>query len=309
MSFRVRPTESIADGLRRLARQELRSISEHLDDAVAQRADAIHEIRKSVKKTRAILGILEADHGRKLVRSEKRLHAINRRLSALRDADAMLETLQVLRTRDRRIVNEQCFARVQRRLTAHSRAVKQSARRQQLWRRVGRGAREIRRDAGHWTPKHRQFGCLAPGIRLTHQRGAKAMTRARKSHAAGDFHELRKHVKALWYELRLLEDCSPRIRQDVEALRHAEEWLGADHDVVVLCDALSHGARAEHRFDLERVRVAAARYQRQLRARTFASIRRVYSRSPRGYVNAVGGDWKKCHREAAAGDSSSSQLQ
>ena len=93
MPFRLRSTESVADGLRRLAREELRSISTHLDGAAPPRADAIHEIRKSVKKTRAILHVVGADNGRGLAKSAKRLRAINRRLSALRDADVMLETL------------------------------------------------------------------------------------------------------------------------------------------------------------------------------------------------------------------------
>jgi hypothetical protein len=89
-----------------------------------------------------------------------------------------------------------------------------------------------------------------------------------------------------------VERCSPRIRRDVDALRHAEEWLGTDHDVVVLCDELSHGARAEQRFDLERVRIAAAGYQRQLRARALASIRPLYAKASRGYADSVRGDWQ-----------------
>jgi CHAD domain-containing protein len=171
--------------------------------------------------------------------------------------------------------------------------VKQAARRQRVWRRVGRSALEIRQDARNWTPEHRQFGCLAASIRSTHQRGQKAMAGALESQAAGDFHELRKQVKALWYELRLVERCSPRIRRDVNALRHAEEWLGAEHDLVVLCDELSHGApRAEQRFDLERVRVVAAAYQRQLRDRALADIRPIYAQTSRGYADSVRDDWQ-----------------
>jgi CHAD domain-containing protein len=95
MPFRLRPTESIAAGLRRIAREELSSISTRLDGATPPGGDAIHEIRKSVKKTRAILQVIGVDHGRGLARSAKRLRAINGRLSALRDADVMLEPAHV----------------------------------------------------------------------------------------------------------------------------------------------------------------------------------------------------------------------
>ena len=140
MPFRLRSTESIADGLRRLAREELSSISRHLDGAAPPRDDAIHEIRKSVKKTRAILQVVGADNGRGLAKSAKHLHAISRRLSALRDADVMLETLRTLRIKDRGILNGRCFARVHRRLSSHKKSAMKAARRKGTWRRVGQSS-------------------------------------------------------------------------------------------------------------------------------------------------------------------------
>ena len=82
------------------------------------------------------------------------------------------------------------------------------------------------------------------------------MARARKSQRAADYHEWRKQIKALWYELRLVEGSGPRIRRDVKALHRAEEWLGNDHNVVVLCDALSKELpQGDSRIDLDRVRL------------------------------------------------------
>jgi CHAD domain-containing protein len=296
MPFRLRSNESIADGLRRLAREELRSISKHLDGAAPPPDDAIHEIRKSVKKTRAILQVVSADNGRGLAKSAKRLHAINRRLSALRDADVMLETLNTLRTKDRRILNGRCFARVRRLLSSHRKSVTKAARRKGTWRRVDQGARKIWRDARQWKPKHRQFGSLAASIRLAHQRGRKAMARARKRQRPADFHEWRKQIKTLWYDLRLVERSSPRVRRDVKALHRAEEWLGNDHNVVVLCDELSKdGRKGESRIDLDRVRLAGDRYQQQLRTRALASTKHIYARAARGYANSIRNEWKRWH--------------
>jgi CHAD domain-containing protein len=250
-----------------------------------------------VKKTRAILQVVDADHGRGLAKSAKRLHAINRRLSALRDADVMLETLQTLRARNRRIVNERCFARVHLRLSSHKKSIMRAARREGTWRRVSQSVREIRQDARHWKPKHRQFGSLGAGIRLAHQRGRKAMTRARKSQRAADFHEWRKQMKALWYELRLVEGSSRRIRGDVKALHRAEEWLGNEHNVAVLCDELSKGLpEGESRIDLDRVRLAGDRYQCELRTKAFACSKRIYARAPRQYASAVRREWERRHR-------------
>jgi CHAD domain-containing protein len=294
MPFRLRSTESIADGLRRLAREELRSITTHLDGAAPPRDDTIHEIRKSVKKTRAILHVVGADHGRGLAKSAKRLHAINCRLSALRDADVMLETLQTLRIKDRGILNGRCFARVHRRLSSHQQSVMKAARRKETWQRVGQSVRKIRQDAKQWKPTHRQFGSLAASIRLAHQRGRTAMAHARKSQRAADFHEWRKQIKALWYELRLVEGSGPRIRRDVTALHRAEAWLGNEHNVVVLCDELSKDVpQGDSRIDLDRVRLVGDRYQCELRTKALASTKRIYERAPREYANSVRREWKR----------------
>src|SRR5262245_10521829 len=122
MAFRLRSTESVPDGLRRLARKELSSVSKRLEGKAHPDEEAIHEARKSVKKVRAILQLVDADNAQGVGKSSKRLRAINRRLSTLRDADAMLRILNTLRDRDR-VLNERSFARVRRRLAS----LKQSA--------------------------------------------------------------------------------------------------------------------------------------------------------------------------------------
>ena len=299
MSFRLQSSESIADGLRRLARQELRSVSRHLNGTAPPRDDAIHQIRKSLKKTRAILQVLDADNGRGLAKSAKRLHEINRQLSALRDADVMLDTLQTLRVKNRLILSERCFARVHRRLSLHKTSMMTVARRKGMWRRLGQSVRKVRQDARRWKPTHRQFGSLAAGIRLAHHRGRNAMVCARKSQRAADFHEWRKQIRVLWCELRLVEGSSPRIRRDVNALQRADEWLGDAHNAVVLCDELSKDVpQGESRIDLDRVRLVGDIYQCELRTKALASTKRLYSRVAGGYANSIRREWKKCHTSA-----------
>ena len=119
------------------------------------------------------------------------------------------------------------------------------------------------------------------------------MARARKSQRAADFHEWRKQIKALWYELRLVEGSGPRIRRDVAALHRAEAWLGNEHDVVVLCDELSKdGPQADARIDLDRIRLAGDRYQCELRTKALAGTARIYARAPGEYATSVRREWK-----------------
>jgi hypothetical protein len=185
-----------------------------------------------------------------------------------------------------------------------------TARGKATWRRVGKSVRRIRREAKQWNPKHRQFRSLAAGIRQAHQRGRKLMARARKRQRAADFHEWRKQIKTLWYELRLLERSGPRIRRDVKALHLAEVWLGNEHDVVMLSDELSKdGSQGDTPVDFDRIRLVGDSYRCELRTKALASTARIYARTSREYVHFVRREWQRWHtpRRSPYGSDSSAR--
>ena len=207
MAFRFRSRESLADGLRRLARAELSSTRHQLQGATPPDDEAIHGARKSIKKTRAIVQLCEADDATGLAGCRKRLRKINRELSQLRDAHAVLETLAVLQRKaspkDRAAHNRIRRQLVSRKHTAVRRAVAEDT-----WRMIDEECRKLRKAAGRWELKHAGFAALAPGIRQSYVGGRKALARAKKTGHAADFHEWRKQVKTLWYELRLIEGAN-----------------------------------------------------------------------------------------------------
>jgi CHAD domain-containing protein len=294
MAYRLRPRESVTQGLRRLATKELRSARGELRKTNPPCDEAIHEARKSIKKVRAILELIEADRGRGLAGSRKRLRSVNRTLSRLRDADAMVEILTKLTNKHPRMFDEHTFARVQRRLFSHKQASAKAARDHGAWKSVDRNLRRLRRHAKRWQPIHRRFGTLAAGIEVSYRRGRKAMARAQKRQRATDFHEWRKQIKALWYQLRLVEACSPDIRRDVRVLHQAATWLGDDHNVVVLCAEL---AKDTSLCDLDRLRGAADRYQCDLRQRTSARTAGIYADTPAAYLGRVERAWDAWRRK------------
>src|SRR5262245_51858317 len=109
MAFRLRPNESPTDGLRRLARKELKAAREELSRMRPPHDEAIHEARKSVKKVRSIRALIDADRGRGLRGDGRTLRQVNRRLAKLRDADAMLEILRKLRDHDPHALDEHAY--------------------------------------------------------------------------------------------------------------------------------------------------------------------------------------------------------
>jgi CHAD domain-containing protein len=293
MAFRLRPRESVADGLRRLATKELRSARRELQRTNPPRDETIHEARKDIKKARAIMDVVEADEGGGLAGCKKRLRQVNRTLSGLRDAGAMFGMATKLRDENPGLFSEHSFARVRRRLSSYKREAMKTAQDEGAWKQIDRQLRKVRRDAKRWRPAHRQFSALAAGIRMTHRLGRSALGRAKRRQRAADFHDWRKHIKALWYQLRLLERSGPDVRKDVRVLHQAETWLGEDHDVVVLCEELSTDTSL---CDLARLRAAADRYQCDLRRKAIARTAPIFARTSGQYVRRIKRAWKGWQR-------------
>ena len=269
------------------------------------REESIHEARKSVKKVRAIRQLIETDRGRGLARSAKRLRAVNRTLSCLRDADAMIETLAKLRQAHPDLFSEHVYARVRRQLMARKRDIALELAKKGAWKSAARQLARLEKLAKRWRTRHDGFAALVPGLKETYRNARRARARARDTDAASDFHEWRKTLKTLWYELRLVGGGTSAIARDIRALESAETWLGDDHNLVVLCGHLSRDTSVcRSPLDVQRLRCVTETSQRGLRRKALARTRLIFASRPRDYVRRVERAWNARrasapHRKAA----------
>jgi CHAD domain-containing protein len=293
MAFRIRQGESIAHGLRRLAKKQLASARDCLDGGKSPHESAVHAARKSVKKVRAIVHLVRSDDGQRLSKSRKRLREANRVLSQSRDADAMTETLSTLLDREPRVLSEHTRARLHRQLAEHRDTLARAAADGGTWKDVADELHAIRKTVKRWSQSHDGFGAMAPGLRETHKLGGKAMGRAVDRDDADDFHEWRKEIKALWYELRLLEEFSPGVKRYVEQLGRAETALGDDHNIAVLCAFLGESrAVAGEAVAMRQFLRQADRYQQELRLAAVANTKAIYEMATGDFVRRVRQAWR-----------------
>ncbi|HUK33653.1 MAG TPA: CHAD domain-containing protein [Vicinamibacterales bacterium] len=293
MSYRLRVDEPVRRGLQRLATTELKRARDDLRRAHPPHEHAIHEARKRLKKVDVIFRLVRDDGGGGTRGAAKRLRMLKHTLSPIRDADAMVVMLGTLKTRNPRLFGEHGFARLRRQLSAHKRELLDQMTDDRVWQTVDRTLRRLRRMAKRWRTSHRSFAAVAPAIRRTFRRGRNAMKRAMTRQRADDFHGWRKEMKSLWYELRLIEMAGAAVRKDIHALHRAETWLGDHHNIVVLCNQLTRDVSERRAFDVDRLRLAADRYQAILEKQTLAAMRRFYGRDEDRYVDNLRRDWKR----------------
>jgi hypothetical protein len=154
-----------------------------------------------------------------------------------------------------------------------------------------RALNKTRRFMKRWSAALK-FAEVGLALAASRRAGRQAMELARHSGAAADFHRWRIAVKTLWYEMRLLEGAGGSISEDISRLKELEDWLGEDHNVVVLCGRL-FGEKAPGRSlgDLGAVRRAAEKYQKELREKSLALGARLYEGEDARYVGRVQRDW------------------
>ncbi|HVX65447.1 MAG TPA: CHAD domain-containing protein [Bryobacteraceae bacterium] len=295
MAYRFEPGEPVPGAVRRILREELESAARELSRArsAAARDLAIHEARKSIKKSRALLRLLLPELKGVYAAENPRLRELGLRLSEARDAVVMLETLSHLEEKYNEELDARALVPVRRALARRKREHEHQARSAALLHRTAAALRAAARRMKAWPLDGNGFVALATGFKRTFRRGRQALADARKHPVPENDHTLRKRVKDHWYHVRLLEDfAGNRLEAYERSLKDLETWLGECHNLVVLRETL----RAEPSAfgPPEAVSALAGlidHHERALRAKALALGGRIYGRKPGPLVRGIERLW------------------
>ena len=187
-------------------------------------------------------------------------------LSALRDAEALLETYARLQVRFAGEVDWRRLVGVRRALVARRRELAGDGTLPERIAAFGEELRAVRGRLPSWKLADLQFGDLAPGFERAYRRGRKAMRAIEAAPCDERFHEWRKRAKDHRYHLELLRDLWPaQVKARRAEVRALGDLLGDEHDLSVLratleAEALRFGDGAS--LLLELARAAAGRAAR-----------------------------------------------
>jgi CHAD domain-containing protein len=296
MAYRLQPDESVPDGLRRCAREQLDWAIDQLTLRVADDpVEAVHEARKSLKKTRSLLrlgrGTLEPAERR---RDNAALRSAGRRLSAARDAEVMLEATDGLAERFAGRLPQATFDAIRDHLAAAR--LPDSAPTGQ----VAEELKVVRNRVEHWSSRASGWKALEPGLERSYARGRAALDKAHRQPTVENLHDWRKRSKDLWYHLRLLEPLAPGIVGGaVKDADRLSNLLGDDHDLAVLHEALERGA-GDVKIDVGEVLELVEHRREQLQAEAITLGERLYAERPKAFVARMHRYWKASRPRTAA---------
>ena len=289
MAYRLSIVEDVGGSVRTCAREQL-------DDAVAQLAgagddpaDAVHEARKDLKKTRALLRLVRPALGTSAYRQENAtLRDAGRALSGERDAVALVATAEQLAERYAGRLPAEAFAELRDGLAAQGaeRGGDGAAAREAVLATLRDAAARV--DA--WPLERCDWATVVAGATRAYARGRDAFAVARADPDPELVHAWRKRAKDLWYHRRLLTPVWPEVLgAEAEEAHRLTELLGDDHDLAVLAAWIDGAAPLAPLADAERPALRALAEERgaELRAGAARLGRRLYAESPKAFARRL----------------------
>jgi CHAD domain-containing protein len=299
VAYQIENDEGVRPGLLRCTDEQLdRAVDELTTQVTEDPVGAVHSARKAVKKERSLLRLVRGAMNRDQRRRENaalREAAVG--LSAARDAEAMLATLQALSERYAGQLPGRTFAQIRARLEE-----RRDRERAEL---VDSGAAGQAADALHavrarradWTLARGGWKALEPGLLRTYRDGRALCSRARADRSSARWHEWRKRVKDLWYQERLLAPGGGHIvKGHVKEAHRLADLLGDDHDLGVLRQTLQDEPTPP--VDLDALLALIDHRRDELQTEALHLGGRIYHEAPKRFVRRMRSAWR-CGRAAA----------
>ncbi len=287
MAYSITPKDrSATKALRRIARERLEDSVALVDADRMPRVALIHELRKNVKKTRALLRLVRPGFDA-YARENAALRDAGRMLSDLRDADVLAQSFDNVATRV--YMPPEALAALRDRVIAAPIAARDP---DAVLKAHAEAIAEVAGRARKWEVAEAGFEAFEKGLERSWTAAQKAMRAAETEPSGEALHLRRKRVKDHWYHARILQPIWPEMMtHHMAAAETLGETLGDARDLAYLAEALAALPEAAE------IRAAA----RDEEARLLADARalgRPFLSEPAGGLSCRWRGWWDIWREA-----------
>ncbi len=225
---------SFGDGLAAAARSIIADARRALADPELTDAEVVHEVRKALKRWRALLRLLARPLGEQadLMRTEAR--ELMRALSGARDAQSALDALHGLRKTDIPF-SPKSMETIRQRLTDIRDAAEETSFTKTMRDRISRYLDYATLSLDRWPLKAIDFDTVADALTSTYRRARQLLPDSWPSAEPEHLHDLRRRVVEHRHQMDLIEHLWPRLGKVwAEEAQRLRDRLGACQDLAVL---------------------------------------------------------------------------
>jgi CHAD domain-containing protein len=235
-AYRLLAGEPVGAGMKRILTSQVDDgIAQLRGDAGTEPAEAVHEARKDVKKIRSALRLVRDQIGDEVWRRENdHYREVARTLSSFRDAEILVEALEGLAGRFGPEA-EGRFDALRDQLESENRSAHEDGSLERAMAEAAAGLAAGRGRIAQLPLEGDGWDLIGPGLHRTYRRGRKRLRVVEEEASVTNLHELRKRVKDLWYQLRVIRDADKHMFGELADHAHdLSDHLGDDHDLALL---------------------------------------------------------------------------
>lgn len=288
MAYELIRSESVAESIRRIWAEELAAAIHSMENFGNEPDKAVHEVRKSIKKIRAVLRLVRKLLGKELFKQENiRYRNIGHMLSHVREAAVMIKTVEKLRKSDRKAMPRTACLHLRKQLLAKQIEVSEGFfKNKEAITAVLSALKEAQQNLPDIAIARHSFDELSASIQLVYARGKKAYEQASKQPTIDSFHEFRKEVKILWYHTRLLTPVWQGLMESYAVqLGILSELLGDDHDMGMLYEEIATGQLTfGRRSSADKLLMGIESYRNTLQQQVHPLAKRIYAEKPKDFI-------------------------
>jgi CHAD domain-containing protein len=265
--------------------------------------EAVHSVRKQLKKGRADLRLLRKALGSQTYAYENTaLRDVARPLTAVRDARTFMDTLDMLVEHsdvqahtldlDRvRLALRDEYCEVRQRVLDEGNTLEL----------LEASLRAARARAQRWPIGRRGWPVLGAGLKRIYRNGREAFAVAQKEPSQEHWHEWRKQVKYLWHQLQVLQPIQvgqlTALADQAHTLANA---LGDDHDLAILAHKfLEEPDRFPDRATIHTLADLITHRRALLQEQAMTLGHRLYEEKPRLFVDRLQKYWRAWRGKAS----------
>src|SRR4051812_17528483 len=247
----LRPDIAVGEALGAVARDTLSEARAVLDDEERPDAIAVHDLRKAMKRWRALLRLLEPFLGEDARRLRAEARDLARDLSAARDAQSAIEALDDL-AQSNAGLSPRTIASIRGRLDAIRLSAEAATINEDVRVRLRTALQAAGAAIAAWSLEELTFAALARELARTYQRLREDSPKDWSKAEPDTLHDLRTLAVAHRYQMELVEPLWPKFgKLWVAEAQRLRDRLGAFQDLSVLkVFTMPHGALAPWRSRL-----------------------------------------------------------
>lgn len=298
--FRISEQETVKETIHRILNEQVDGILENCENKQGDIHKSIHEIRKSIKRIRAILRLIRDEVGYSTYYRENAFYRdINRFTSDLRTWNVLIISLENLQTE----LSENLDPEITAPLIAGI-----NLKREEMLAEILSPEQELKDLSQQFIqgrtripnlPIHtNSFEALSGGLERMYRQGRKYLRKSRKNPDLHLLHDMRKRMKYLWYQVEILKPLYPGLlKAFASSLESLSEKLGTYHDIALLADYLSENETGLTQ-DIRGTMVEACEFKKSaILPYVFRMSAALYTEKPKALIQRLDGYWKIYHRQ------------